>query len=100
MTARKTPSVRPVIARNGRELAHLLKLSEADAVAIELGVAVGTSHVDNDRASSLAALRKYRGRLPLGFRFNRLEADRDLARESHEENQQLDGTTPDGLQER
>ncbi|MES2604931.1 MAG: XRE family transcriptional regulator [Pseudomonadota bacterium] len=40
MKAPKTTPVRPVKARNGRDLARLLELSEEDSAAIELRVAL------------------------------------------------------------
>jgi hypothetical protein len=68
MAARKTTTVRPGSAQNDSGSAYIPKQSEADPAAIE-------RRIDNDRASGLAAIRKYRGRLPLDFKFNRLEAN-------------------------
>jgi hypothetical protein len=70
MAARKTPSVRPVLASNGQEVARLPKQSEADAAAIDVRI-------------KLLKTNSYKKRLAL---------------ESKAENQQMDGTTPDGLQ--
>ncbi len=53
-----------------------LKLREGDEIEIEVA---GSRRFEVSRKASpkelLASLRKYRGRLPAGFRFDRLEAN-------------------------
>jgi hypothetical protein len=71
MAARKTPPIRPAVARNGQELARLLKLSEADSAAIEQRVTLLKRNANKKR----------------------------LARQSQEESKQMDGTVSDGLRE-
>lgn len=59
-----------------RAVVEALELSEGDAVELHVAGAraleVGRAP---DRRALIARLRKYRGRLPEGFRFDRLEAN-------------------------
>jgi antitoxin MazE len=59
-----------------RPVVEALGLKEGDAVEVHV---VGSRSLEVGKAASpkelLARLRKYRGRLPAGFRFDRLEAN-------------------------
>ena len=58
-----------------RSVVDILDLKEGDAVEIHVA---GARTLDIERAAApaelLARLRKYRGRVPAGFKFDRLEA--------------------------
>jgi antitoxin MazE len=72
------------LARWGNSLAirlpasviEALELQEGDDIEVDIA---GTRRLEvrraEDAAQTLARLRKYRGRLPAGFRFDRLEAN-------------------------
>jgi antitoxin MazE len=59
-----------------RAVVEALGLKEGDAVEVQVaGVRALEIGRAPDRRALLARLRKYRGRLPEGFRFDRLEAN-------------------------
>lgn len=59
-----------------RSVVEALKLKEGDSIDIHV---VGTRSFEVERSPTpqqiLSRLRKYRGRMPAGFRFDRLEAN-------------------------